>query len=80
MVTKLTLTVEKTVVERAKIYAQKKGSNLSELIENYLNSITKESQDNELSPKLKKIVGSVNLPEDFDEKAELRSAIENKYL
>jgi hypothetical protein len=80
MVTKLTLTVEKTVVERAKIYAQKKGSNLSELIENYLNSITKESHDNELSPKLKKIVGSVNLPEDFDEKAELRSAIENKYL
>ena len=80
MTTKLTLTVEKTVIERAKSYAKNTGRSLSEIIENYLTTITKESANNELSPKLKKIVGVVNLPADFDEKAELRSALEKKHL
>ncbi len=80
MTTKLTLTVEKSVIERAKSYAKNTGRSLSEIIENYLTTITKESSNNELSPTLKKIVGVVNLPEDFNEKTELRSALENKHL
>jgi hypothetical protein len=75
MTTKLTLTVEKTVIERAKIYAKKTGKTLSEIIESYLNSIVIESEKNELSPKLKKIVGAVKLPENFDEELEYRSAL-----
>ena len=39
-----------------------------------------ESPPDELSPKLKKIVGIVDLPKDFDEKAELRAALEKKHL
>lgn len=80
MTTKLTLTVEKSVIERAKLYAKNTGRSLSEIIENYLTTITKESANDELSPKLKKLVGVVNLPADFDEKAELRSALEKKHL
>jgi hypothetical protein len=80
MTTKLTLTVEKTVIERAKIYAKKTGKTLSEIIESYLNSIVIESEKNELSPKLKKIVGAVKLPENFDEELEYRSAVEKKHL
>lgn len=80
MTTKLTLTVEKTVIERAKSYAKKTGRSLSELIENYLENITEENNNSELSPKLKKLVGSVKLPADFDEEKELRSAIEKKHL
>lgn len=80
MTTKLTLTVEKTVIERAKSYAKKTGRSLSELIENYLETITEENNNSDLSPKLQKLVGSVKLPEDFDEKKELRSAIEKKHL
>ncbi len=80
MTTKLTLTVEKSVIERAKSYAKNTGRSLSEIIENYLTTITKESANDELSPKLKKLVGVVNLPKDFDEKAELRSALEKKHL
>jgi len=75
MTTKLTLTVEKTVIERAKIYAKKTGKTLSEIIESYLNSIVIESEKNELSPKLKKIVGAVKLPENFDEELEYRSEL-----
>lgn len=80
MTTKLTLTVEKTVIERAKSYAKKTGRSLSELIENYLETITEENNNSDLSPKLQKLVGSVKLPADFDEKKELRSAIEKKHL
>jgi formiminotetrahydrofolate cyclodeaminase len=80
MTTKLTLTVEKTIIERAKTYAKKTGRSLSELIENYLENLTDEDHNSNLSPKLKKLVGAVQLPEDFDEEKELRSAIENKHL
>ena len=80
MTTKLTLTVEKTVIERAKLYAKNTGRSLSEIIENYLTTITKESANDELSPKLNKLVGVVNLPQDFDEKVELRLALEKKHL
>jgi hypothetical protein len=80
MTTKLTLTVEKSVIERAKLYAKNTGRSLSEIIENYLTTITNEGTNTELSPKLKKIVGVVSLPSDFDEKEELRSALEKKHL
>ncbi len=80
MVTKLTLTVEKAIIERAKSYAKNTGRSLSELIESYLETLTDENTESELSPKLKNLVGSVTLPEDFDESKELRSAIENKHL
>ena len=80
MVTKLTLTVEKSVIERAKAYAKKTGRSLSEIIENYLSLITQEDTASDLSPKLKKIVGVVNLPGDFDDESELRNALEKKHL
>lgn len=80
MASKLTLTVEKSVIERAKSYAKSTGRSLSELIENYLDSITQDNGNEKISPKLKKIVGAVKLPKDFDENKELRSYFENKHL
>jgi formiminotetrahydrofolate cyclodeaminase len=80
MTTKLTLTVEKAIIERAKSYAKNTGRSLSELIENYLETITQESREEKLSPKLKKIVGAVKLPKNFDEEKELRSYLEKKHL
>ena len=81
MTTKLTLTVEKTVIEKAKSYAKRTGRSLSELIEKYLENITSnEKNDKKLSPKLRKIVGAVKLPKNFDEEKELRSYFEKKHL
>ncbi len=80
MTTKLTLTVEKSIIDRAKSYAKNTGRSLSELIENYLDTITQESAEEKLSPKLKKIVGSVKLPKNFNEEKELRSYFEDKHL
>lgn len=80
MATKLTLTVEKSIIEKAKAYARKTGRSLSELIQSYLENITEEDDQSAMSPKLKKLVGSVKLPKDFDEEKELRTAIEKKHL
>jgi predicted HicB family RNase H-like nuclease len=46
MGTKLTLTVEKEVIERAKSYAKSNGRSLSELVENFLESITQFADEN----------------------------------
>lgn len=80
MRTKLTLTVEESVIKKAKSYAKHTGRSLSELIENYLETLTEENKDEDISSKLKKIAGVVKLPGDFDEKAELRAYMENKHL
>lgn len=39
MKTKLTLTIEKAVIENAKQYAQETGQSLSELVQNYLSRL-----------------------------------------
>jgi hypothetical protein len=80
MNTKLTLTVEKSIIERAKLYSRNTGRSLSELIQNYLESLTAESPTQKIAPKLKNIIGAVKLPKNFDEKKELRSYLENKHL
>jgi len=36
MNTKLTLTIEESIIEKAKSYARKNGRSLSDIIENYL--------------------------------------------
>ena len=80
MKTKLTLTVEKSILKRLKFYAKNKGRSLSEIIEHYLDTITQDNGTETISPKLKKIVGAVKLPKNFDEENELRSYLENKHL
>lgn len=80
MTTKLTLSVEKSTIEKAKIYAKNTGRSLSELIENYLESIIQDDRNEKLSSKLNQIVGSVKLPNNFDEDDELRSYLEKKHL
>ncbi len=80
MTTKLTLTVDKSVIERAKVYAKNTGRSLSEIIENYLVLITKETGKDTPSSKLKKIMGAVQLPKSFDGDTEIRSYLEKKHL
>ena len=80
MTTKLTLTVEKDIIKKAKSYAKKTGRSLSGLIENYLEDLIQENNDQDkISPRLKKIIGAVKLPEDFDEKKELKAYFEKKH-
>jgi hypothetical protein len=79
---KLTLNIDKDVARRAKVYAKKEGRSLSDLVENYLKLLTKNSaiEDSDYSPRVKALLGSVTLPKDFDYKKELADALVKKYL
>jgi hypothetical protein len=79
---KLTLNIDKDVARKAKVYAKKKGRSLSDLVENYLKLLTKNSaiEDSEYSPRVKSLLGSVSLPKDFDYKKELADSLAKKYL
>ena len=80
MTTKLTLTVEKDIIESAKVYAKQNGRSLSALIENYLKALVqKVDTDEDFSTKVKELMGSIKLPKDFDYKKELTEVISKKY-
>ncbi|HLW42694.1 MAG TPA: DUF6364 family protein [Flavobacterium sp.] len=72
MDSKLTLKLNENVIERAKKYASNKKLSLSKLIENYLDSLTREQNDEfEISPFVKSISSGKSIPNDADYK-ELR--------
>ena len=80
MTTKLTLTMEDKVIDSAKKYAQKNGKSLSNLVENYLKSITtKEPDATKLSLKVTKLMGVIKLADDFDYKSALSNGLSKKY-
>ena len=82
MDSKLTLNVNKDLARKAKIYARSRGRSLSDLVENYfkfLTSTTHQSKD-ELSPKVKSLLGSFKIPAEFDYKKDLSSQLSKKYL
>lgn len=59
MNTKLTLNVDKTIIEQAKTYAKQHRLSLSKLIENYLNSLTREPDLRRVSPLVESLTGVI---------------------
>lgn len=82
MNTKLTLTIEQSVIEKAKKYANNKGRSLSSIIENYLKIITKEEvvSDIKLTPIVKSLKGSFKAPKNLNYKKEISKRLSEKYL
>ena len=84
MSTKLTLTIDKSVIDEAKQYAKSQGRSLSNLIEEYLKSVSSKdvkAKDLKLSPITKSLYGSVKLKDkDFDYKKVLEDEILKKHL
>lgn len=82
MKTKLTLTIEKSIIEKAKELANSSGKSLSEMIENYLSTKIKKAEDEQLEiPKeFQGLFGAIKLPSDFNEKEQIRKILSEKYL
>ena len=60
MNTKLTLNLNKSIIENAKDYAKDNSISLSKLIENYLNSLTnKESKTSKITPLVESLTGII---------------------
>lgn len=82
MNTKLTLVIEQETIQKAKDYAKQKNRSLSNIIENYLKSLTKEQpvKQTKMSPLVKSLRGSFKLSKDVDYKKEIIKEIEKKHL
>ncbi len=83
MNTKLTLTIEQEIIERAKNYAKDKNRSLSDIIENYLKMLTTDDNKQEveaINPIVKSLKGSFKMPKDMDYDTELGKRLEEKYL
>lgn len=80
MTTKLTLSIEKEVIEQSKRYAASQNRSLSDLIESYLRTITvTEGKNIEITNKVKSLSGSFKAPADFDYKKVLVEEIIRKH-
>lgn len=82
---KLTLKLDKNVIEKAKIFAAEHKHSLSFMVENYLKAVTsmekkEANKEIKISEFVKSIgIDGVNLPEDFDYKKELTEILSQKY-
>lgn len=80
MDTKLTLKLNKEVIEKAKAYANAKKTSLSDLIENYLQKLTTNKKGKRtITPLVKSLSGVIRLPEDYNDKQEYTDYLTNKY-
>jgi len=83
MNTKLTLTLEKEIIEQAKKYASNKGRSLSEMVENYFRYVTESKtqpvEKEQLSPRVQKLRGILKVDSSFDYKNDLNEAKDNKH-
>ena len=78
MSTKLTLNLDKEIINEAKIYAKSHSVSLSKLIENYLNSLTQKSKEKSSVSALVESL-TVIIPNDYEERDDYRNYIDKKY-
>jgi hypothetical protein len=80
MNTKLTLNIDRKVIEKAKEYSKSRKISLSRLIETYLSSlIANKKQDIEITPLVESLSGVIKLDKDFDYRASYTDYLIKKY-
>ena len=79
---KLTLSLNQTVIEKARTYSKKNKTSLSKMIEAYFDSLTnREMNENEIqiTPLVESLCGVIELPNDFDYKDSKAKCLFEKY-
>jgi len=76
----ITLSLKKNTLARAEHYAEKHHTNLNALIERYLQSFfEKEKKEIEITPRVKKLSGIIELEDEVDIKEAYRKHLIEKY-
>lgn len=79
MNTKLTLNLDKIIIEQAKSYAKSNRVSLSKLIENYLDSLTKRSEKkSQISPLVESLTGVIPSG-NYDDDKDYKDYLSEKY-
>lgn len=83
MNTKLTLSIDSTIIDEAKKFAKANGQSLSKVVENYLKSLInqKDKSDSMLeTPISNSFIGVFETKEDYNYKEALSDELAKKYL
>ena len=77
---KLTLSLDKSIIESAKNYAKSNNISLSKLIETYLTTLTKRKRNSvEITPLVESLSGVISLDKDLDVKDAYAEYLIEKY-
>ena len=76
---KLTLSLDKTIIESAKDYAKSNNISLSKLIESYLATLIKRGKSTKITPLVESLSGVISLDKDFDIKDAYADYLIEKY-
>lgn len=77
---KLTLSLNKSIIESAKDYAKSNDISLSKLIESYLSTLVKPNKSSpEITPLVESLSGVISLDKDFDVKDAYADYLLEKY-
>ena len=80
MTSKLTLSIDKNTIEKAKAVSRRKGKSLSKLVEEYLNSLSmKTTEDENPIASIRKIMKGKIINQDIDWKKEKADRLKRKY-
>jgi hypothetical protein len=79
---KLTLTIEESIILKAKSYAKLNGRSLSDIVESYLKIVSSQSVEEELplAPITRSLKGSFKADSDFNYEEQLQQALTEKYF
>ncbi len=77
---KLTLSLNKSIIDSAKDYAKSNNISLSKLIESYLTTLTQRKKNSaEITPLVESLSGVISLDKDFNEKEAYSDYLIEKY-
>jgi hypothetical protein len=79
MNTKLTLKLDRTVIENAKRYSLQRKVSLSELVENYFRSLTEYSEEKNYSSVVRELSGIISIDNEDELKKEYTDYLVDKY-
>ena len=82
MDTKLTLKLDKNIISKMKIYAKEHDTSLSNLVENFFESMAVYSAEKtpaKVSPRVKELTGVIRLKKEFNRKKEYADYLMKKY-
>ena len=78
---KLTLSIDHSTIERAKIYAKRHKISVSKLIESYLNSLTssQKEESTDITPLVESLSGVISLDKNHDYQKDYTDFLIEKY-
>lgn len=82
METRLTITLDETLIDRAKVYASRHKVTLSKLIEDYLEDLAQKEGEQaalELDPLVESLYGIATLPQKIEDKEAYYDHLIEKY-